>query len=113
MQHSIHRVTGCEQTAPYTLRVRFEDGVSRTINFEPILRGELFGPLRDPEEFARVSIDPEVRALVWPSGADFDPTILYDWPEHEPAFKKGGARGEACCAKQSSYACEVVAPEAI
>src|SRR5947208_4804851 len=64
MQHSIHRVTGCEQTAPYTLRVRFEDGVSRAINFEPILRGELFGPLRDPEEFARVSIDPEVRTLV-------------------------------------------------
>ena len=103
MQHSIHRVTGCEQTAPYTLRVRFEDGVSRTINFEPILRGELFGPLRDPEEFARVSVDPEVRTLVWPSGADFDPAILHDWPEREAAFKKAAARWENVSANTRTH----------
>jgi hypothetical protein len=54
-------------------------------NFEPILRGELLGPLRDPVEFARVKIDPEVHTLVWPSGADFDPATLHDWPEHEGA----------------------------
>lgn len=94
MQHPIHRVIAVEQTAPFTLRIRFEDGVSRTINFEPILRGELFGPLADPEEFARVRIDPEVQTLVWPSGADFDPAILHDWPEHEPAFRKAAARWE-------------------
>lgn len=94
MQHAIHRVTGCKQTAPYTLRLRFEDGVSRTINFEPILHGELFGPLRDPEEFARVTVDPEVQTLVWPSGADFDPAILHDWPQHEAAFKKAAESWE-------------------
>jgi hypothetical protein len=25
----------------------------------------------------------EVHTLVWPSGADFDPATLHDWPEHE------------------------------
>jgi hypothetical protein len=24
---------------------------------------------------------------VWPTGADFDPATLHDWPEHESAFK--------------------------
>ena len=88
MQHPIHHVTAFEQIAPYTLRIQFDDGLSRTINFETVLRGELFGPLRDPAEFARVKLDPEVHTLAWPSGADFDPAILHDWPEHEAAFKK-------------------------
>src|SRR6266403_2961609 len=73
MQHPIYRVVAFEQTGPFTLRIRFDDGLSRTINFEPILRGELFGPLHDPGEFTRVKLDPEVHTLVWPSGADFDP----------------------------------------
>src|SRR5437867_470740 len=47
MKHAIHFVTGLAVVGPWTLRVRFEDGTSQTINFEPILRGELYGPLRD------------------------------------------------------------------
>lgn len=31
---------------------------------------------------------PEVRTLVWPNGADFDPAILHDWPQHEAAMKE-------------------------
>jgi len=62
------------------------------INFEPILEGELFGPLRDASIFARVSLDPEVHTLVWPTGADFDPAILHDWPEHEAAFRAAAQR---------------------
>ena len=102
MQHPIHRVTAFEQTAPYTLSIRFEDGVSRTINFEPILHGELFGPLRDPKEFARVRIDREVHTLVWPSGADFDPAILHDWPEHEAEFMKAAASWDNVSATASA-----------
>jgi len=94
MHPPIYRVTAFEKIAPYILRIEFGDGVSRTIDFEPILRGELFGPLRDPAEFARVKLDPEAHTLAWPSGADFDPTILHDWPEHEAAFKKAATRWE-------------------
>jgi len=49
--------------------------------------GELFGPLRDPGLFAQVCLDPEVHTIVWPTGADFDPATLHDWPEHEAAFR--------------------------
>jgi len=94
MRHPIYRVVAFEQIGPYTLRIRFDDGISRSIDFEAILRGELFGPLRDSEKFARVTLDPEVHTLVWPSGADFDPAVLHDWPEHEAEFKKAAGRWE-------------------
>src|ERR1700710_1454114 len=92
MQHRIYRVTAFRQTAPFILQAEFNDGTSRTSDFEPILHGELLGPLRDPEEFRRVTLDPEVHPLVWPSAPHFDPEILPDWPDHEPAFKKAAAR---------------------
>ena len=81
MKHPVHRVKAFEIVGPYTLRVEFEDGVSRTIDFRPVLEGELYGPLRDRSVFEAVKIDPEVHTLVWPNGADFDPATLHDWPE--------------------------------
>ena len=84
MSHPIFHVVAFEQTGTYTLRLRFDDGLSRTIDFEPILAGELFGPLRDPKVFAQVKLDPEVHTIVWPSGADFDPATLHDWPRCAP-----------------------------
>jgi len=47
MQHAIHRVRAFEIVSPYTLCVRFDDTTEQTIDFEPILEGELYGPLRD------------------------------------------------------------------
>jgi hypothetical protein len=83
MKHSIHKVQSFEIVAPYTLRVCFVDGAAQTIDFQPVLAGELYGPLRDVGLFNSVRIDPEARTLVWPNGADFDPATLHDWPEYE------------------------------
>lgn len=80
MVHPIHRVVSFDAVAPYTLRVLFEDGSVQVIDFSPVLEGELFGPLRDPELFNQVRIDSEADTLVWPNGADFDPATLYEWP---------------------------------
>jgi hypothetical protein len=80
--HAIFRVSDFRVLAPYTLRVTFDDGTERVIDFQPVLAGELFGPLRDQNLFNQVSIDAEVRTLVWPNGADFDPAALHDWPEY-------------------------------
>ena len=76
---------------PHGLRIEFDDGLSREIDFAGVLWGELNEPLLDPEFFARVRLDPEVHTLVWPKGADFDPATLHDWPEHEPAWRKRAA----------------------
>ena len=79
--HPLHRVTSFERVGPHALRVEFADGSRQTIDFAPVLVGELYGPLQDPEVFGRVRLDPEVHTLVWTNGADFDPATLHDWSQ--------------------------------
>ena len=86
MIHQIHEVTGFRKVKSRTLRVDFSDGTSRVIDFSRILRGEVYGPLEDDSLFDQVEVDPEVCTLVWPNGADFDPAILHDWPDHEETW---------------------------
>lgn len=87
MDHEIYRVVSFEKVAPFTLLVHFDDGISQVIDFRPVLKGELYGPLQDASLFDRVRIDPEVHTLVWPNGADFDPAILHNWLESSSALK--------------------------
>ena len=86
-EHAIHRITSFEVKGLHTLLVGFADGTRQLIDFEPLLVGEIFGPLRDPGVFAGVRIDPEAHTLVWPNGADLDPSVLHDWPAHEAAMR--------------------------
>ncbi|MBI5609181.1 MAG: DUF2442 domain-containing protein [Deltaproteobacteria bacterium] len=81
MSVHIRRITQVAVVGTYSLRVDFDDGVQRVVDLEPMLRGALFAPLRDPAEFAKVAIDAECGVLVWPCGADLDPATLHDWPE--------------------------------
>ena len=67
----------------FVLWLRFSDGSERTINFRPVLNGPIFGPLIDPIMFRQVQLNPDTGTIEWPNGADFNPTILHDWPEYE------------------------------
>lgn len=95
MKHAIHKVRTFEIVSPYTLCVCFEDGTVQTIDFQPVLVGDLYGPLRDVDLFSRVRIDSEARTLVWPNGADFDPATLHDWPEYENEMRELARRWNA------------------
>src|SRR5712691_11653778 len=88
MQHEIHRVTGFEKVAPFTLRVRCGDGSSQQIDFRPVPAGEMYGPLADPLVFDSVALDEEAHTLLWANGADFDPAILHDWPVRGPELAR-------------------------
>ena len=83
MMHPIYRVQSFEILGSFTLRVHFDDGTKQVIDFQPVLAGDLYGPLCDPNLFAQVQVDPEVHTLVWPNGADFDPATLHDWPQYQ------------------------------
>jgi hypothetical protein len=87
MIHEIHKVVSFQKVAPFTLCVEFDDGTSQVINFKPVLRGELYGPLQDPDLFDQVQLDLEIHTLVWPNGADFDPAILHGWPDYVAEFE--------------------------
>ena len=86
MDHPIYKVRSVKPVAPYTLQVAFDDGTEQTIDFRAMLAGEVYGPLRAPELFNQVRIDPEIHTLVWPNGADFDPATLHDWPQFAEAL---------------------------
>ena len=86
--YELYDVTDFTIVADYTLRVEFNDGSEQIINFESILYGPMFSPLRDLTLFNEVQLDSEIGTLVWPTGADIDPTILHDWPEHIDAIIK-------------------------
>ena|ERR1051325_10061272 len=94
--HAIHFVVSVVVVSPYTLKLRFEDHTEQVINFEPVLRGELYGPLRDLKLFNQVQVDPEVRTVVWPNGADFDPATLHDWPACGPKLAELAGTWELC-----------------
>lgn len=84
MSHAVHAVTGFEKVAPFTLRVRFEDGTTQVLDFRPVLAGQVLGPLADSLLFDQVRLDEESGTFVWPNGADFDPATLHNWPEEGP-----------------------------
>jgi hypothetical protein len=56
MSHPVYRILSFDIVAPYILRVRFDDNTEQTVDFQPILAGELYGPLRD-SEFVQSSAD--------------------------------------------------------
>lgn len=86
MDHLICRVRSFQIVAPFVLRVQFDDNSEQVIDFQPVLAGELYGPLRDRTLFDQVRVDTEVHTLVWPNGADFDPATLHDWPMYAQAM---------------------------
>ena len=88
MRHAIHRVTRVRIVGDYTLEVEFADGMRRKIDFRPVMAGQIYGALLDRSLFDKVEVDPDGHTLVWPTGADFDPATLHDWPVHEEAFRE-------------------------
>jgi len=82
MYHKLYKVTNFEIVGDYTIKVEFDDGTERVIDFKPVLYGQMWRPLRDLRLFNKVGIDPVARTLTWPNGADFDPETLHNWPDY-------------------------------
>jgi hypothetical protein len=70
-------VTDVQTRGAYRLWLRFNDGASGEVDLRNHLTGAVFEPLRDPVLFAAVRLDPEIRTIAWPNGADFAPEFLH------------------------------------
>jgi Protein of unknown function (DUF2442) len=70
-------ITGVEVIGEYRLRLTFEDGTVGDVDFTGRAWGGVFEPLRDPEYFARVTVDREAGTIAWPDGLDMAPEPLY------------------------------------
>ncbi|WP_272507846.1 DUF2442 domain-containing protein [Salinibacter sp.] len=72
-----------EQVGTYSLKVTFNDGTTKQGTLRPLLWGEVFEPLRDPDRFSEVSLDETMGTVGWPNGADLAPEALYDLEDEQ------------------------------
>ena len=68
----------------YTLRVAFNNGVTKDVDLTDELSGEIFAPLKSPDRFRQVSVNPDTGTIEWPNGADLAPEFLYEIGETVP-----------------------------
>ena len=79
----ILRIIDMEQVGTYSLRVTFNDGTTKRVNLRPLLWGDVFEPLRDPDQFSNVYLDEEMGTIAWPNGADFAPEAIYELEDEQ------------------------------
>ena len=73
-----YRLTDAKHISGYVLHLKFSDGLEGDVDLREEIHGPIFEPLRDVETFKRFRLDPELRTLVWPNGADFSPEFLHE-----------------------------------
>jgi hypothetical protein len=78
----LHDVIGVEISGEYRLRLTFDDGTRGEVDFTRREWRGVFEPLRDPDYFARVTVDAEAGTVTWPNGADMAPEPLYAEARH-------------------------------
>jgi len=77
------RVVDVEHLGDLRLRLTFTDGLVRELDFDAVLDGGVFAPLREQILFAQVSLDTVAGTIAWPNGVDLDPDVLHG--DHAPA----------------------------
>jgi hypothetical protein len=77
-------VTVVEVIGDYRLRLTFEGGTVGDVDFAGRDWRGVFAPLRDPEYFARVTVDRDAGTICWPDGLDMAPEPLYAEARRHP-----------------------------
>jgi hypothetical protein len=72
-------VIKAEYRGGYRIHVTFDDGAEKTIDFQRLLKGPVFEPLKSLKYFRRFFLDGWT--IAWPNGADIAPETLYEYAE--------------------------------
>jgi hypothetical protein len=91
----ILHVTTAEYLHGYTLAVSFNNGQKGIADLTDALGQGLFQSLGEIELFRKVSVDDELKTIVWPNGLDLAPEYVYfqafkDNPKLKPQFEAWG-----------------------
>ena len=73
----MQRVKTVKAHPDWQLEVEFSDGTHGFVSLKDSLFGPVFEPLKDPDYFAKATID-EFGVICWPNGADLAPDALYE-----------------------------------
>jgi hypothetical protein len=69
-------VTSAQVIAGHSLSLQFNDGSRGDVDLSAELTGPMIEALLDPDQFNQAYLDPELRTVCWPNGADFAPEFL-------------------------------------
>ena len=72
-----HVITA-RHVSEYRVWIAFDDGLEGELDLRGRLRGPIFEPLENVDEFKKFSLDKKAGTLVWPNGADIAPEFLHD-----------------------------------
>ena len=90
----IPKVVEVKHLKDYTLWLRFQDGLSGTVDLGAELWGPMFEPLKDTALFAQAIVHPELETVTWPNGVDLAPEFLYEAvQQHVASVAPEAARG--------------------
>ena len=56
----------------------FDNGITKDVDLQAELYGEVFEPLQEIELFKQVAVNPDTNTIEWPNGADFAPECLFE-----------------------------------
>lgn len=73
----MHRIVAFQALDKYRVRIHFSDGMEGEANLSDLVGKGIFALWDDPDQFAKVFIDPESHTLAWPGGIDLCPDTLY------------------------------------
>jgi len=62
----------------YRIELTFADGKYGVLDMKDHRFRGVFAPLKDVEVFKSFRFDPELRTIIWPTGADLAPEFLYE-----------------------------------
>ena len=79
----------------HVIEVVFNDGRKGCADLSGAMKGPVFEPLRDAENFSKFRVDKELETIVWENGADLAPEFIYFQtfkadPALEPQFRAWG-----------------------
>ena len=70
--------------------VSFDDGSSGEVDLDGALKGPMFEPLEDENEFAKMYVDSELETITWPNGADLAPEFVRELLSEQAASVQSG-----------------------
>jgi hypothetical protein len=75
----------------HKVELGFQDGLRAVVDLDRVIKqfDGAFEPLKDPEYFRLVQVDPESGTIVRPNGADICPDVLYSFASGKPIIVNG------------------------
>ena len=91
MSRMLVDVVAVRPVGGHRIWLRFDDGVEGELDLSRVLNLEgVFEPLRDPEFFGCVRVDPEWGTIGWPGDIDLDSEMLHSLVRGDPLPRAEG-----------------------